>query len=239
MTARTPSEPKSRSRRAILIGALGGLGAVAARAMGRPQVAEAANGDPILVGQVASGTVTTQLQYSTSFASGLFVSASSASGGYGITGETNATDGGWAGLRGDAKGGGDTYGVQGIAAGTTGATVGVKGTTASPAGYGVHGFSGTGTGVKAEANFAGTALRVAGRAKFSTSGVATIIAGTTSKTVTPNVNVTSSSFVLLTPKTNIGSRALWFTTNSSDNTFRIHMSSTRSSSTRVAWLLLG
>jgi hypothetical protein len=100
MTAITPSERKPRSRRAILIGALGGLGAVAAHAMGRPQVAEAANGDPILVGQVASGTATTQLQYSSSFGSGLFVSATSASGGYGISGATNATGGGWAGLFG-------------------------------------------------------------------------------------------------------------------------------------------
>jgi hypothetical protein len=238
MTAITPSEPKPRSRRAILIGALGGLGAVAAHAMGRPQVAEAANGDPILVGQVASGTLTTQLQYSSSFASGLYVTATSASGGYGIAGVTNATGGGWAGLRGDANGGGNTYGVQGTAAGTTGETVGVRGTTVSPTGYGVHGLSGTGTGVFAESN-SGTALKVTGRAKFSTSGVATITAGTTSKKVTPNVNVTSNSFVLLTPKTNIGGRALWFTTDTSGDTFTIHMSSTRSSSTRVAWLLLG
>jgi hypothetical protein len=240
MTAITPSEAKPRSRRAILIGALGGLGAVAARAIGRPEVAKAANGDPILVGQVASGTVTTQLQYSSSFASGLYVTATSASGGYGIAGVTNATGGGWAAIRGDANGGGNTYGVQGIAAGTTGETDGVRGTTASPAGNGVHGSSATGTGVLAESNSGtATALRVAGRAKFSTSGVATISAGTTSKTVTPNVNVTSGSFVLLTPKTNIGSRALWFTTNPSGDTFRVHMSSTRSTGTRVAWLLLG
>lgn len=238
MTAITPSELKPRSRRAILIGALGGLGAVAAHALGRPQVAAAANGDPILVGQVATGTLTTQLHYSSSFASGLYVKATSTGGGFGITGETSATGGGWAALRGDATGGGNTYGVFGNATGTTGETVGVRGLTGSPAGYGVHGFAGSGTGVKAESN-SGTALRVSGRAKFSTSGVATISAGTTSKTVTPNVNVTSESFVLLTPKTNIGSRALWFTTNPSGDTFKIHMSSTRSSSTRVAWLLLG
>jgi hypothetical protein len=53
------------------------------------------------------------------------------------------------------------------------------------------------------------------------------------------INVTSSSFVLLTPKTNIGSRALWFTTDPAGNKFTIHMSSSRSSGTRVAWLLLG
>jgi len=71
------------------------------------------------------------------------------------------------------------------------------------------------------------------------SGVATIPAGSTGVTVSPNVNVTSGSFVLLTPKANIGSRGLWFTTNASADTFRIHMSSTRSANTKVAWLLLG
>lgn len=78
-----------------------------------------------------------------------------------------------------------------------------------------------------------------GRAKFTTSGVATISAGPTSKTVTPNVNVISSFFVLLTPKVNLGGRDLWFTTNATANTFTIRMSRTRSSATKVAWLMLG
>jgi hypothetical protein len=48
-----------------------------------------------------------------------------------------------------------------------------------------------------------------------------------------------SSFVLLTPMANIGSRALWFTTSTSADSITIRLSSSRSSSTKIAWLLLG
>jgi hypothetical protein len=51
--------------------------------------------------------------------------------------------------------------------------------------------------------------------------------------------VTSGTFVLLTPKANIGTRALWFTTSTTNDRITIHMSSARSSSTKVAWLMLG
>ena len=76
-------------------------------------------------------------------------------------------------------------------------------------------------------------------AKFATSGVATITAGSTSKVVTPGVNVTSASFVLLTPKANLGGRSLWFTTNATQDKFTIRLSSSRGTATKVAWLLLG
>jgi hypothetical protein len=69
--------------------------------------------------------------------------------------------------------------------------------------------------------------------------VATITAGRTTKLVTPGVDVTAESFVLLTPKANIGSRALWFTIDATNNQFTIRMRSARSSGTKVAWLLLG
>jgi hypothetical protein len=86
----------------------------------------------------------------------------------------------------------------------------------------------------------GYALRTTGRLKADkVSGVATIVAGSTSKTITPGVNVTSGSFVLLTPKVNLGGRDLWFTTDAANNKFTIRISSKRSSGTKVAWLLLG
>lgn len=69
--------------------------------------------------------------------------------------------------------------------------------------------------------------------------MATIGAGKKGVTVSPGVNVTPSSFVLLTPKTNLGGRNLWFTTNATANIITIRMSSARSSGTKVAWLLLG
>ena len=90
------------------------------------------------------------------------------------------------------------------------------------------------------ANFAdGVALRTLGRLKFSTSGVATINAGATSKTITPGVDVHPGSFVLLTPQANIGTRALWFTTDGPNERFTIHMSPSRGVPTKVAWLLVG
>jgi hypothetical protein len=69
--------------------------------------------------------------------------------------------------------------------------------------------------------------------------VATINAGSTSKTITPGVDINTGSFVLLTPKANLGGRALWFTTDGPNERFTIHISSPRGSSTKIAWLLCG
>jgi hypothetical protein len=86
----------------------------------------------------------------------------------------------------------------------------------------------------------GYALRGTGRLRFDkVSGVATIPAGSTSKTIALDVNVTSSSFVLLTPRTNLGGRDLWYTVNPTNDSITIRISSTRSSNTAVAWLLVG
>ena len=65
MTAES-TESSSRSRRALLAGAIGGLGVWAASAIGRATPAEAAAGDPIRMGRLnkAAGTSTT-LQTST------------------------------------------------------------------------------------------------------------------------------------------------------------------------------
>ena len=63
--------------------------------------------------------------------------------------------------------------------------------------------------------------------------------GATSVTVTPDVDVTSSSFVLLTAKANIGKRSVWFTTDTTNDRFTIRISSARAKPTLVAWLLLG
>jgi hypothetical protein len=61
---------------------------------------------------------------------------------------------------------------------------------------GVHGFSGSGIGVAALSN-SGTALSVSGKAKFSRSGITTIAAGASSKTISLG-GVTTSSMVLAT-----------------------------------------
>jgi hypothetical protein len=109
----------------------------------------------------------------------------------------------------------------------------------SPAGQGVRGETTTGTALYGTAD-SGYAIRGSGRLRFDrVSGVARIPAGSTSVTVTPGINVVSSSFAFLTPKTNIGTRSLWFTTNATADTLTIHISASRSGGTFVAWLLVG
>jgi hypothetical protein len=61
MTASIQPESKAPSRRALLAGALGGLGALAASAIGRASPARAANGDPVVLGQVNNATANTQI----------------------------------------------------------------------------------------------------------------------------------------------------------------------------------
>lgn len=99
--------------------------------------------------------------------------------------------------------------------------------------------SGSGTAIEVFSN-SGLGLRVGkGRVRFDeVSGVATIPAGSRSRTVSPGVDINDRTFVLLTPMTNIGSRALWFTKSTSANTFVIRMSSPRSGTTKIAWLAL-
>jgi len=106
-------------------------------------------------------------------------------------------------------------------------------------GQGVRGAATGGVGVFGTAT-SGYAIRGDGRLRFDkVSGVATIAAGATSVVVNPGVNVTSSSFVLLTPRHNIGSRGLWYVPDTTNDRFTIRLSSSRSSSTLVAWLLVG
>jgi hypothetical protein len=224
MTASVQPESKPPSRRALLAGALGGLGALAASAIGRASPVQAANGDPVVVGGTHTGTGITQIQATGGSA---FHGLSTFNGGAGLIGSAlSATETNY-GVLGQSAGS-TGFGVYGYAYAASGTTVGVLGRSSSPSGVGVQGQSSN-----------GLALRANGRAQFSTSGVATINAGSTSKTITPGVNVTSGSFVLLTPKANIGTRALWFTTDAPNNRFTIRMSSARSSGTKVAWLLLG
>lgn len=221
-TAISTTTTQSKSRRALLAGALGGLGAWAASAVGRASGVRAADGETVLVGgEYQSSSVT---QISNLANSGIVLQGISSSG-TGVAGASNSF-----------------YGIQ--ATSNTGSGLGAFSSSgmgvygASQSHRGVWGFSDTGTGLFGSCG-TGLALHAEGRIKFSTSGVATIPAGSSSRTVTPGVNVTSGSFLLLTPKVNLGTRALWFTTDATNNRFTIRMSSSRSTGTKIAWLLLG
>ena len=106
-------------------------------------------------------------------------------------------------------------------------------------GLGVCGISTNGIGVYAAASF-GFALYSSGRVRFDTvSGVATIAAGKTSVVVAPAVDISATSFVLLTPRGDIGARRAWYTANATANAITIRVSSASTSAIRIGWLLLG
>jgi hypothetical protein len=314
------SNAKPRSRRALLAGAMGGLGAWAASAFGRASHVRAQGETVVVGGQYDTATSVTRLR-NVANNSVVFWGESQA-GGVGVEGRSDSNIGveGISSTSVGVKGfSGSTYGVYGSSTSSIGVGgfssasmgvhglseashgvmgssdsragvrgnsndfIGVYGTTIAPdrsavagqsqnEGTGVFGYSGesgddlpsaepktgvlgqadqdadsrgvwgrsdSGVGVYAQGAATGWALEAAGRAKFSTSGVATIASGLASVTVAPNVDITSESFVLLSAKSNLGGRQLWFTTDAAADTFTIHMSSARSKNTRVAWLLLG
>jgi hypothetical protein len=223
MTATAQPESKSPSRRALLTGVLGALGAWAATTVGRASPVRATEGDVVHVGDELSGDSVTKITNATAGEKALEGVATGS--GIGVRGQSTSGPG----VRGSSTSG------NGISGGSASA-IGVYGESDSNAG--VFGLSTSGWGLYGSAT-TGYALRAEGRVKFSTAGVGTIAAGNISVTITPGVNVTSGSFVLLTPKVKLSGRDLWFTTNATADTFAIHISSSRSSATKVAWLLLG
>jgi hypothetical protein len=174
MTASLQPESKSPSRRALLAGALGGLGALAAGAFGRPARARAADGGNLIIGQINDATTETSLSNNTTGADTLTLGAHG--GGNALNAGTNgsgygvyATSGSGAAVFGHCGGSGTSYGVYAESGGTSGAgvfgsaysqtggTIGVHGSAASPDGigvqgdgdfYGVNGVSGSGIGAR-------------------------------------------------------------------------------------------
>jgi hypothetical protein len=145
MTATRQPETKSPSRRALLAGALGGLGALAAGAIGRASPVHAADGDPVLLGFVNTATQETVVGNS-SGGHGLSGQASGTGigldgwgvSGFGVRGVSNAD----AGVYGLSYGDNSTAGVWGNSLGAV-PGVGVRGSTASSTA--VYGFCGTGS----------------------------------------------------------------------------------------------
>jgi hypothetical protein len=117
MTASLQPESKSPSRRALLAGALGGLGAWAASAIGRTGAVRGANGDVVTVGGSFTGTFQTQISNPSNGPGFVGVSES----GFGIYGSSGV----------------DGIGVYGAAG-----KQGVWGQSYD--GFGIHGQSGTG-----------------------------------------------------------------------------------------------
>jgi hypothetical protein len=204
----------SRSRRGLLLGALGGLGAWAATAVGRANPVRAgADGDVILGGDNIT-TETTTIRYS----------ADPNHPSVEILGPSNI--------------GGSPIPVP------------LRVDGGDNGGHTIHAITKlAGTAVFAEDTFEGYAIRatskggfaldISGRIRFwGHEGLATIPAGRTSVTLNPSNGVYTGSHVLLTPTVDLGSRRLWYTKSSKANTVTIHISSPRTSSTRISWFMV-
>ena len=126
MTATNQTESKSSSRRALLAGALGGVGAWAASAIGRPQTAHANDPfDVVLGGSNISGDTTAITNNSTAFH---VLTCGSTSSGTGVRGFSSSG----VGVAGDSD---SSFGVSG----TSNTGRGVQGSSGSS--YGVIGYS--------------------------------------------------------------------------------------------------
>lgn len=236
----TNDHAEMRTRRSLLVAAAGGAAAATAVALGRPAKAFAADNDPMLLGadnHAESITAVhrdgiTDPQQATFFADTTISAAivGHASTGQGVIGRSINS----AGVQGYSQtdAGVNGFGVFGVWA--TGEAHGVFGT--SGGGNGIHGESDSGAGGHFQSN-SGPALATSGRLHLEkAAGVATIAAGHTSKVVSPGTDVSAATFVLLTPRGNLGGRSLWYTVDAAANTFRIRISKPMASSLKVGWL---
>jgi hypothetical protein len=121
----------------------------------------------------------------------------------------------------------------------------------SESGEGVRGQATTGAGIRAratsgtaalfEADTNGTALRTTrGHVRFSTSGLATILAGTNSVRVAPGFDISSTSKVLAVLQGNPGGSVVlrYVLRDDPNNRFTIQLSANAAVNTPVAWFVI-
>lgn len=233
-----------RSRRALLAAALGAGAATVASAIGRPLPARAA-GDPVLLEEtnyvydnttslIAQGFVGVVLDVWTD-GTAIRATAGSREGisGTAVYGSSLLDDYAppiplWTGVAGYAQGDPASKGIYGRA---------LEGT-------GVYGLATTGVAVRAISQnpMVGTSLRANGRVSFDRSvGIATIISGTNSVTVTPGIDLTGSSAVVATLQgfpggTTTVQRCI---VNTTANTFTIYLTANSTNTIKVAWHVFG
>jgi len=133
-------------RKLLGITALGAAAGLLKESISIPK-AEAANGDPVIIGQENSGTAITTLS-STSMATATFkaVNSSSSASSVGLAGYATASSGATRGVYGESASTGG-MGVRGIANAASGIPVGVFGSSRSTDGVGVRGFALASSGV--------------------------------------------------------------------------------------------
>jgi hypothetical protein len=238
-------------RRALILGAAAaGAGAAVSLAGGMDR-ANAANGDPVELGESNFATATTSVtnRHGTALGahtpSGLSALTGSntclsrGGGGAGVTGSSVdgigvvGTSDNQAGVLGSGVIGVSAQGAYGVV-GESEEGVGVYGSSNS--GPGVLGVGGPGAGVLAY-NSKGTALQVMGKAEFSTCGVATVKKNTKAVTVTL-AGVTTSNIVLATMQQlqhGIGVAAAV----PGSGSFTITLTGTAAADSHVGWFVIG
>jgi hypothetical protein len=177
------------------------MGVLVAQALGRPQVADAANGDTVKVGQVKSGSALTQINSSASGIKGRttgsgtsgLIGESASGSGFGVNGFNTATTGTGIGVRGAASTGG--IGVYGNG------PRGVVGESAGPSGLGVVGKSnattGAGSGVRAFSSAPDSQALYAENNAAPGGGVGVAIHATSSTSLTAKVeNVSGQALAI-------------------------------------------
>jgi hypothetical protein len=233
-----------RSRRAVLAATAGAAAATVIAAIDRPSVVLAGSDGDVVLGAFNKTNTTTSIEYSggadgTGGLRGYAASLSGdvrgvwgetpSTGGMGVIGYATASTGTTTGVwgRADSTGG---LGVVGYAAASTGKTKGVFGRAESPDGIGVLAIAPT-----------GTALSVAGRAQFTRSGEATILAGKKYADITVAGGLTSRSVVHATLQTYRAGVAIAAVRRNYPSTgkARIHLTKVASStsSTYVGWFV--
>jgi hypothetical protein len=241
-----------RSRRELMAGAAGALGVATIGALGRATPALAGTDGDVVLGALNQSTLRTtiELTSSTDIAfvgqadSGGIGVVGSCNGGtgsnVGVRGDVDNGDAvfGIADVTGNGVHGlfqGPTTSGFGVFGEHTQGGVAIQGNslTASSISTGVLGLGKTGvyglttsggTGVRASEAFDGTgvALQVVGPATFTRSGISSIAAGKTSKTVT-GVPLTALSLVLATVQNNAGVSVAFVVPSVSGSSFSINL----------------
>jgi hypothetical protein len=221
ITAVAPADPshvRDRSRRAMLLGAIGGIGAWATSAVGRANPARAADPNDVVLGATNTTddptTIQTTLGELRPFVTILPTRETGPQGGLGPP----------VGLLADASGTQDGIAIR---------------AKAKYFGYAIRAedeFEGFALWGNSKAGFA--LYTAGGRIHFGGhSGIADIRVGSTRFTFTPGP-VYPSSKLQLTPMVNVGSRAYWYTRDTGANTVTIHISSPMSIRARFSWFMV-
>ena len=219
-----------RSRRQILAGAAGALGAIAAESVVRAPAAQAVQGSAIIAGQDNTETSATTI---TNTAGNALVAV--APNDWGVYGSTD-TDVGVMGRASSADGTG-TFGwspgtgVQGFGSG-----IGVYGVCDKPTGAGILAWNAAG----------GAAVRVGGTAEFSRSGKAVVRAEHSSVVVTlspgppnPDPPLTRESLILATIQQSRGGFFVESAVpNASGTSFTVHLNKPVTRDTKVGWFIV-